>query len=285
MAHHRGVPALTRVAARRPVRGAARARRGRPGVERRSGLAELDPATATINNLLLHRRPGGIRRPLFDHRRPAQGRAHRHPATAAVGDRHAGLRGVFAVGSAGGLGKLDARLEALDGADEAARLTSLAPSAEALAPLFTVLALQWIFQMNADGTGDLAQRTMACASDRDAERAVVAFTLLQLVVRSLLRLLIGRALLVLYPLGTGPLDEPAIAASESLHVLGAGELLPAGLRGLLIASLLAALASTIDTHLNRPASYWADALYRGVLLERWLKRAPRPRKRVRVARV
>lgn len=35
----------------------------------------------------------------------------------------------FAVDAAGGLGKLGARLDALYGADEAARLTSLAPSA------------------------------------------------------------------------------------------------------------------------------------------------------------
>lgn len=148
-----------------------------------------------------------------------------------------------------------------------------------------MLALQWIFQMNADGTGHLAQRTMACASDRDAERAAVAFTLLPIVVRILLWLLIGLAPLVLYPLGPGPLEEPAIAARESLYALGAGELLPAGLRGLLITSLLAALASTIDTHLNWGASYWANDLYRGVLLERWLKRAPRPRELVQVARV
>jgi solute:Na+ symporter, SSS family len=190
------------------------------------------------------------------------------------------------VDAAGGLDGLVARLADLYGAEQAQRFTSFVPAADALAPFLTVLALQWVFQMNADGTGYLAQRTMACASDHDAQRAAVVFTLLQIVVRSLLWLLIALALLVVYPLPAGAaLDEPAIAARESLYALGAAEMLPAGLLGLLVTSLLAALASTIDTHLNWGASYWANDLYRGVLLERWLKRPPRERELVRVARV
>jgi Na+/proline symporter len=172
------------------------------------------------------------------------------------------------------------------GAERAERFTSFVPAAEALGPFLTVLALQWVFQMNADGTGYLAQRTMACASDRDARRAAVTFTLLQIVVRSLLWLLIALALLVVYPMAPGAvLDESTIAARESLYAVGAAELLPAGLRGLLVTSLLAALASTVDTHLNWGASYWTNDLYRGVLLERWLKRPPRDRELVLVARV
>ena len=37
--------------------------------------------------------------------------------------------------------------------------------------------LQWLLQMNADGTGYLAQRSMACRSDHDAKQAAVIFTL------------------------------------------------------------------------------------------------------------
>jgi Na+/proline symporter len=114
----------------------------------------------------------------------------------------------------------------------------------------------------------------------------VTFTLLQIVVRSLLWLVIALALLVLYPLAPGAVfDESTIAAREALYAVGAAELLPPGLRGLLVTSLLAALASTIDTHLNWGASYWANDLYRGVLLERWLKRPARGRELVLVARL
>lgn len=188
--------------------------------------------------------------------------------------------------AAGGLGSLTDRLAQLYGAERAEQFTSFVPGAEALAPFVTVLPLQWIVQMNADGTGYLAQRTMACASDRDAERTAVTFTLLQVVVRSLLWLLIGLALLVIYPLPAGAaLDKTAIATRESLYAVGVDQLMPAGFRGLLITSLLAAPASTIDTHLNWGASYRANDLYRGVLLERWLKRPARPHELVLVARL
>jgi SSS family solute:Na+ symporter len=255
------------------------------GLELHSGLTGLDPATATTNSLLgilatvafvaLYSTTGGLRSVV-------------RTDIAQLALMLAGTLGyaVFAVDAAGGLGGLTARLATLYGTEQAERYISFVPAAEALAPFLTVLALQWMFQMNADGTGYLAQRTMACASDRDAEGAAVTFTLLQVVVRSLLWLLIALALLVVYPLAPGTvLDEPAIAARESLYALGAAELLPAGLRGLLITSLLAALASTVDTHLNWGASYWANDLYRGVLLDRWLKRPPRGRELVLVARL
>jgi solute:Na+ symporter, SSS family len=261
-----------------------RDRVGALGLELSSGLTGLDPATATTNSLLgilatvafvaLYSTTGGLRSVV---RTDIVQLALMLAGTLAYA--------VFAVDAAGGLGGLATRLADLYGAEQAQRYTSFVP-AEALAPFLTVIALQWLFQMNADGTGYLAQRTMACSSEREAERAAVTFTLLQVVVRSLLWLLIALALLVVYPLAPGTvMDEPAIAARETLYALGAAELLPPGLRGLLITSLLAALASTIDTHLNWGASYWANDLYRGVLLERWLKRPARGPELVLVARV
>ena len=37
--------------------------------------------------------------------------------------------------------------------------------------------------------------------------------------------------------------------------------LPVGLKGLLVTAMLAALASTVDTHLNWGSSYWTNDLY------------------------
>jgi len=255
------------------------------GLRLHAGLTGLDPATATTNSLLgilatvgfvaLYATTGGLRSVV---RTDLLQLAFMLVGTAAYA--------LFAVDAAGGLEGLGERLAALYGAEQAARYTSLVPGVEALAPFLTVLALQWIFQMNADGTGYLAQRTMACASDREAERAAVVFTMLQVVVRSLLWLVIGLALLVVYPIAPGTeMDEAGIAARESLYALGAVELLPVGVRGLLITSLLAALASTIDTHLNWGAGYWSNDLYRGVVLDRWLRRPARPRELIRVARL
>jgi len=79
--------------------------------------------------------------------------------------------------------------------------------------------------------------------------------------------------------------EVLIAAREFTFVEGVRDLLPVGIRGLMLTGLLAALASTIDTHLNWGASYWANDLYQNTLNERMLKRKPKPREMVLVARL
>ncbi len=125
----------------------------------------------------------------------------------------------FAVAEAGGLAALPTRVAALYG-DEAARLLSFAPPLdEALLPFAVIVGLQWCYQVNADGTGYLAQRTMACADDAAARRAAVVFTVTQIVVRSLLWLLIGVALLVIYPFdAAGPVTDDFVAARELAFV-------------------------------------------------------------------
>jgi Na+/proline symporter len=148
--------------------------------------------------------------------------------------------------------------------------------------LLAVLGLQWLVQMNADGTGYLAQRAMACRSDADAVQATVVFSVTQILLRSLLWLPIGVGLLVLFPVEPG---SAALAAErEQSFVRGMVELLPTGLRGAMLAAMLAALASTIDTHVNWGASYWSNDLY-GRFWCRWRGRTPRPRALVRVARI
>jgi Na+/proline symporter len=148
-----------------------------------------------------------------------------------------------------------------------------------------VFALQWLVQMNADGTGYLAQRSMACRSDRDAKLAAVVFTVAQILLRSLVWLPIGLGLLVLFP----PVAETAAdvlwAEREATFVRGIAELLPAGLSGLMLTAMLAALASTIDTHLNWGASYWTNDLYKRFLFEGWLRREASGRSLVWVARI
>ncbi len=150
--------------------------------------------------------------------------------------------------------------------------------------VLAVFALQWFIQLNADGTGYLAQRSMACRSDRDARLASVVFTFTQVLVRSLVWLPIALGLLVLFP---PDLSLPLAALRherEVTFVRGIAELLPWGVRGLLLTAMLAALASTIDTHLNWGASYWANDLYKRVFCQAWRRREPDPRTLVWVAR-
>lgn len=192
----------------------------------------------------------------------------------------------FAVEAAGGLSTLSAHVAQIYG-DEAGRLLSLTPPAgEAVLPFAVVVGLQWLYQVNADGTGYLAQRTMACVDERAARRAAVIFTVTQVLIRSLLWLLIGLALMVIYPFDPlRPATDGFIAGRELTFATGIDALLPAGARGLMLTGMLAALASTIDTHLNWGASYWSNDLYKPLWVERVKRREPRPGELVRVARL
>jgi len=251
-----------------------------------SGVTGIDAGVATTNNVLsilamlvfvaLYSTTGGLRSVIATD-------------VAQLGLMLAGtaIYTWLAVDAAGGLGSMPDRLAELYGAATADRFLSFVPRAEdALMPFLVIVALQWFFQMNSDGTGYLAQRTMACRDHEQARRAAVVFTFTQIVVRSLMWLLIGIALLIVYPFdASGGLSEAAIGERELVFALGIDELLPAGARGLMLTGMLAALASTLDTHLNWGASYWSNDLYRGIWVEGIRGRTAGQRELVVVARL
>jgi Na+/proline symporter len=184
---------------------------------------------------------------------------------------------------AGGLAALPDRLAALYGPEAARGLLAFTPdqALQAGGVALLVIGLQWIAQMNADGTGYLAQRAMACRSDADARQAALVFAFAQIVLRSLLWIAIGLSLLVLIPLPAG--GAPA-AAREATFVEGIARYLPPGARGLMLTGMLAALASTLDTHLNWGASYWTHDVYGRAWCRGVRGREPEPRRLVWVAR-
>ncbi|QBQ53927.1 sodium:solute symporter family protein [Nitrosococcus wardiae] len=188
----------------------------------------------------------------------------------------------------GGLEGLATQVIHLYGAEEASRMLSFFPEATSalLLPFLTLIGLQWLFQMNADGTGYLAQRSMACRTDRDARVAGVVFAWMQIFLRSLLWLAIAVGLLVLYPFSPQEISGGDFATSrEILFATGINELLPPGIRGLMMVGLLAALASTVDTHLNWGASYWSNDIYDRLISQHWFKREPKSHELVIVARL
>jgi Na+/proline symporter len=198
-----------------------------------------------------------------------------------------GAYAVILVGEVGGLERIPGRLNELYGEDWATATLAFTPETARDAGLLVLLTIgiQWFAQMNADGTGYLAQRTMACRSDVDARRAAVVFTILQVVLRSLIWIPIGLSLLILVPLGTDTPDGAIFAAREMTFVEGMARYLPDGVLGLMLTGLLAALASTLDTHLNWGASYWTNDVYRRLICERWLRTEPSVRSLVWVARM
>ena len=173
------------------------------------------------------------------------------------------------VSKAGGLSVMGERLAGLfgeggNGGMSAAQLYAFTPGMayDASGWLLAVIALQWLIQVNADGTGYLAQRSMACRDDREARRAAVVFTFLQVVVRSLVWLPIALGLLLLFPANPAGGGEAYVAQREATFVWGIAEALPPGVKGLMLTGMIAALASTVDTHLNWGASYWTNDIYK-----------------------
>lgn len=256
------------------------------GISLASGVQQIDPAVATTDNLIsilvilaftaLYSMTGGLR------------------SVVATDVMQFGLAmgGSFlyawiVIREVGGFGELTDRVVQLYGLAKAQELLSFGPSiGDALLPFLVLISLQWFFQMNSDGTGYLAQRSMACQTDRDARMAGVVFAWLQIFARSLLWLAIAVGLLVLYPFSPEAAGGEQFAASrEILFVTGIDDLLPIGIRGLMLTGLLAALASTIDTHLNWGASYWSNDLYQRLIAQEWLKREPSRRELVVAARL
>jgi len=197
---------------------------------------------------------------------------------------------IVVVHEAGGLQTMIGRLSESFGtsgpAMNASQLLAFTPSVayNVSALLLAVVFLQWLIQVNADGTGYLAQRAMACRTDHEARRAAVVFTFAQVLLRSLVWLPIALGLLLLFPPDGTLGGEAYVAARETTFVRGIAETLPAGLRGLMLTGMIAALASTVDTHLNWGSSYWTNDIYLRFVC-RFLRRQPTPRELVWVARI
>ncbi|MCH8268341.1 MAG: Na+:solute symporter [Acidobacteria bacterium] len=256
------------------------------GVPLSSGATGLEPYVATTNNLFsllliiaftaLYSTTGGLRSVIATDTVQF--------TIAMVGTL---IYAVVVVIQSGGIGQIVNGLVEHYGEAQASRFLSFTPTAgEALMPFLVVISLQWFFERNSDGTGYFAQRMMSCRSDRDARMAAFIFTWLQILLRSLFWLVIGVGLLVIYPFDPASAGgETFVAGRELLFATGIRDLLPAGIKGIMLTGLLAALASTIDTHLTWGASYWSNDLYLRIINREWLQREPSTREQVMVARL
>lgn len=105
---------------------------------------------------------------------------------------------------------------------------------------------------NTEGNGYTAQRILATRSERDARLASLWYAIAHFAIRPWPWIVVGLVALVRFP---------GLADPESGYVLVMLDILPNGLLGLLIAALLAAFMSTIDTQLNWGASYMTHDVY------------------------
>ena len=169
----------------------------------------------------------------------------------------------YAVAEVGGLGALREKLLAIDGGS--AWRTDLLPTAGegaglAMGAFLVYVGVQWWAHRTADGGGLFAQRMLACRSEGHAVGATLWFQILNYAVRTWPWVLCGLAAVVLYPDLSAPGADPEIGYPRLLR-----DLLPAGVRGLVLGSLFAAFMSTADTQLHWGAGYLVNDLYRRFL--------------------
>ncbi|MBI4408542.1 MAG: Na+:solute symporter [Gemmatimonadetes bacterium] len=166
------------------------------------------------------------------------------------------LVAVIAVGDVGGLGELRAQVETRGLGDRLAFLPFGEAAQVTVATFFAWIGVQWWAFRRSDGGGEFVQRLLASRDEGEAERAAWLFNILHYVVRTWPWVLVGVAALVLYPelLVTG--GDPELGYPRLML-----DFLPAGILGVVIASLLAAFMSTASTQINWGASYIANDLY------------------------
>jgi len=117
---------------------------------------------------------------------------------------------------------------------------------------FSYVAILWWAFRRSDGGGEFIQRLSSVKSEADAEKAAWFFNIMNYVVRTWPWVLVALVALAIYPdLEDRELGYPMLML----------EYLPAGLLGLVAASLLAAFMSTVSTLINWSASYMTNDLY------------------------
>ena len=116
------------------------------------------------------------------------------------------------------------------------------------------------------GGGYIAQRMLAAKDENHAIGATFLFNIFHYALRPWPWILVALASLVIFPdLNSLGKAFPNISSSILRHDLAYSAMLtylPAGLLGLVIASLIAAVMSTISTHLNWGASYIVNDFYK-----------------------
>jgi solute:Na+ symporter, SSS family len=119
------------------------------------------------------------------------------------------------------------------------------------------------------GGGYIAQRMLAARDERHAAKATLWFNIAHYALRPWPWIIVALASLIVYPdlaaiSARFPHLDPQIVRND-LGYPAMLVFLPAGLLGLVVASLAAAYMSTISTHLNWGASYVVDDVYRRFL--------------------
>jgi solute:Na+ symporter, SSS family len=143
----------------------------------------------------------------------------------------------------------------------------------AVAVFILPLTVQWwsVWYPGAEPGGGsyVAQRMLAAKSERDALTGTLLFNVMHYALRPWPWIIVAVASTILYPtladIQTAFPNIPAGMLGHDIAYPAMLKVLPAGFLGLMIAGMLAAYRSTIETHLNWGTSYLVHDFYRRFL--------------------
>ena len=180
---------------------------------------------------------------------------------------------VVAVGAAGGMETVLARA----GPE---RLAFIPASGSGLTYALSFLLIQWWAWKNTDGGGMLVQRMAACRDEREATYATLWYNVVHYAVRCWPWVMVGLASLVLIPDAALLLDKKGKPDPQSAYALVIRDVLPAGLRGLVVAWFMAEFMASVAGAMN-----WGGSLVVNDLYRRFLKRGATERHYLAVSRI
>jgi Na+/proline symporter len=121
--------------------------------------------------------------------------------------------------------------------------------------------------------GYQAQRVLACKDTRHASNALLMYTIVYFTILSVPWIAVSLASVIVFP-------DMGVAGDDAAYPRMLLKVLPIGLRGVMIATLIAAFTSTIQTMFNWGSSYIVNDLYR-----RFIHKEASDKHYVRISRV
>jgi solute:Na+ symporter, SSS family len=179
------------------------------------------------------------------------------------------------VDAVGGIAMMKEKLEAVDAARAAAgggegSILAFLPELDSvwmpMLAFFVYIAINWWASWypgaEPGGGGYVAQRIFCAKNEKHSLLATLWFNIAHYALRPWPWIVVALASVILYPELSAPGGDP-----ESGYVRVMIDHLPASLRGLMLASFLAAYMSTVATHLNWGSSYLINDLYRRFIVK------------------
>ena len=139
-----------------------------------------------------------------------------------------------------------------------------------------LIGVLWLGQ--AQGDGYIVQRLFSAKNEKNAVRASLWFAVAGIVILTWPWIIVGLGSIVILPISEA--TPELLADPELAYPMMIVEVLPAGLKGLLVAAFMAAFMSTVDTHLCWGSSYVVNDIYK-----RFIQPDANPKHYVLVSRI